>query len=187
MHWRRLVRVLHRDVGYFLTGLVILYCISGIAVNHIGEWNPNYATTVEQVDVGPLDGAALDTLQSQVVSRLELDPDDVANSHRPTAGEFVVFLPHGGKASIDPRTGKGTLKRVSTRPVIFESNVLHLNHLKGIWTWVSDAFAVLLLGLAVTGLFMLKGRKGLGGRGKWFVGAGMVVPIAALWVYYATR
>ena len=66
-------------------------------------------------------------------------------------------------------------------------NVLHLNHRKGFWTWVADPFSVLLIGLAVTGLFMLKGRTGLGGRGKWFVAAGVAVPGGFLILYHATR
>ena len=186
MRVRRLIRVLHRDVGYFLFGLVTFYAVSGVAVNHIDDWNPSYSTTVRAVSIGPLSGD-LDALEGQVVKRLELDPDEVAGRHRPAADTFVVFLPHGGEARVDLNSGEGTLKRVSTRPFLFESNVLHLNHLKGVWTWVADAFAVLLLGLAITGLFMLKGKTGLTGRGKWFVTAGLLLPAGFLVLYYVSR
>jgi uncharacterized membrane protein YhdT len=49
---------------------------------------------------------------------------------------------------------------------------------------VADTYAVLLLVMAVTGLFVLKGRKGLAGRGKWFVLAGLVVPLAFILLRY---
>jgi len=186
MRVRRLIRVLHRDVGYFLFGLVTFYSVSGIAVNHIDAWNPSYSTTVSAVSIGPLSGD-LDALEGAVVERLDLDPDEVAGRHRPAADTFVVFLPHGGEARVAISSGEGKLKRVRTRPFIFESNVLHLNHLKGVWTWVADAFAVLLLGLAATGLFMLKGRTGLMARGKWFVAAGLLLPAGFLVMYYVSR
>jgi hypothetical protein len=187
MRVRRLIRVLHRDFGYFLAGLVVFYCVSGVAVNHIDDWNPSYSTSVTPVALGPLEGVALDALEREVVVKAGLDTDDVAGRHRPDPRTIVVFLPHGGEARVDIATGEGTIRRVWTRPFLFESNVLHLNHLKGVWTWVADAFAVLLLGLAITGLFMLKGRTGLGGRGKWFVSAGILLPLAFLVYYYATR
>jgi len=184
---RQLIRVLHRDFGYFLVGLVIFYSVSGVAVNHIDDWNPSYSTSVTAVVLAPLEGTTLDDLEREVVAKAGLDPDEVAGRHRPDPRTIVVFLPHGGEARVEIATGQGTVKRVRTRPILFESNVLHLNHLKGVWTYVADAFAALLLGLALTGLFMLKGRTGLAGRGKWFVGAGILLPLGFLVYYYATR
>ncbi|MBP6630162.1 MAG: PepSY-associated TM helix domain-containing protein, partial [Kofleriaceae bacterium] len=56
--------------------------------------------------------------------------------------------------------------------------------LKGAWTYVADVFALALMVLAVTGLFMNKGARGLGGRGKWFVAGGLAVPVAAIVYMY---
>ncbi len=192
---RKIIRALHRDVGYFLTGLVILYCVSGIAVNHIDDWNPSYSTSVRDVELGALakDGAdpfetlGLDGLEGEVVRRLDLDPGDVQGRRRSSPTGFVVFLPDGGEAKLNALTGKGSLKLVSTRPGLFQANVLHLNHLKGAWTWVADIFSVLLIGLAISGLMMLKAKNGFLGRGKWFFAAGLLVPIVALVFYYASR
>jgi len=183
---RQLVRVLHRDIGYFCVGLTVFYAVSGLAVNHIDDWNPNYSRSVEQVALGPLTGD-IDSMERSVVNGAGIDPDDVRGRHRPDPATFVVFLPNGGEAKVAIATGKGKVVRISTRPFLFESNVLHLNHLKGIWTYVADAFSVLLILLAITGMFILKGRQGLGGRGKWFVSTGVVLPIAFLVYYYATR
>ena len=187
MKLRQLIRVVHRDVGYFCVGLTIFFAVSGVAVNHIDDWNPSYDITTEAIDVGPLPGTNLDQLQSQLVARLEIAPDDVAGRYRPEPGVFRLFLPNGGEANVRIATGRGTLRRVETRTFIFETNVLHLNHIKGVWTYVSDAFAVLLLLLATTGLLMLKGRQGLGGRGKWFTGAGLLLPIGFIVYYYVAR
>lgn len=187
MKLRQLIRVIHRDVGYFCVGLTVFFCVSGVAVNHIDDWNPSYDITTEDIDVGPLLGTDLNLLQSQLVARLNIDPDDIAGHYRPQAGVFRLFLPNGGEANVATATGRGTLRRVETRTFIFESNVLHLNHIKGVWTYVSDAFAVMLLLLAITGLFILKGRQGLGGRGKWFTAAGVLLPIGFIVYYYVAR
>jgi len=184
--WRHGVRVLHRDVGYVLTGMVLVFAISGVAVNHIDAWNPSYARDTQALELGPLPDAPLDALEAAVVARVPLDAADVRGRRLADDG-FHVFLPDGGEVTVDPATGAGTLLRVRRRPLLFETNVLHLNHLKGAWTFVSDAFAVLLAGLALTGLCMLRGDKGLAGRGKWLVAGGLVVPLAFVLRYYATR
>ncbi|HEX2898560.1 MAG TPA: PepSY-associated TM helix domain-containing protein, partial [Bacteroidia bacterium] len=66
--------------------------------------------------------------------------------------------------------------------VFYQANVLHRNSLKG-WKWMADVFAVLLIVLSLTGLFVLKGKYGLGGRGKWLVAAGLLPPLAAILIY----
>ncbi len=185
MKWRRLLRILHRDIGYAATALTIAYCISGIAVNHIEDWNPNYSITETAVDIGALPGDSYDAMEAHVVAELRLDPRHVKGRFMETETEFRVFLPEGGEVRVDVRSGRGTMKRIATRPFLYEVNVLHLNTIKGIWTWVADIFALALLVLAITGLFLLKGRHGLAGRGKWFVGAGFAIPVGfILYMYY---
>ena len=58
-----------------------------------------------------------------------------------------------------------------------KSGQAHLNNLKGVWTYVADVFAVALVFLAITGMTMMKGSRGLAGRGKWFVLAGLAIPV----------
>ena len=63
------------------------------------------------------------------------------------------------------------------RPLLRLANWLHLNRGKRAWTIVADAYAVFLLFLATSGVFMLPGKKGLVGRGWIFVLIGAAVPI----------
>jgi hypothetical protein len=62
-------------------------------------------------------------------------------------------------------------------------NQLHLNAPKRLWTLVADLYAGALAALALSGLFILKGPKGILGRGAWFVGAGTAVPLL-YWVWW---
>lgn len=185
--WRRTLRSLHRDIGYFISSLLLVYGVSGIAVNHIDEWNPSYQITSRQVSLGPMTAKGLSELEAEVVSRLSIDATAIRGRFQPDRSHFVVFLEHGGEVRINLATGKGTWKEVAPRRGLFEFNALHLNHLKGAWSYVADAFAVLLICLALSGLLMLKGTTGLAGRGKWFVLAGLSVPISAIIYYYQTR
>ena len=43
MNWRRINHALHRDIGFLCVGLTLLYALSGIAVNHMHDWNANYS------------------------------------------------------------------------------------------------------------------------------------------------
>ena len=45
MRLRRLIAVVHRDLGYACAAMTIIYAISGVAVNHVADWNPNYSIT----------------------------------------------------------------------------------------------------------------------------------------------
>ncbi|HRZ78208.1 MAG TPA: peptidase, partial [Bacteroidales bacterium] len=51
--WRKWNRAIHRDVGYFFFAMSIVYGISGIALNHLGDWNPSYHV-VDKVYTAPL-------------------------------------------------------------------------------------------------------------------------------------
>jgi len=42
MKLRKWNRIIHRDLGYIFFGMSIIYGLSGIALNHIGDWNPDY-------------------------------------------------------------------------------------------------------------------------------------------------
>jgi len=57
--------------------------------------------------------------------------------------------------------------------------MLHVNP-ETWWLLFSDIFAGALVLIALTGLFIGRGRYGLTGRGKWFVGAGVIAPLAAI-------
>lgn len=184
MHWRKLLRAVHRDVGYSVTALTLAYAMSGVAVNHIEDWNPNYAFESLDVDVGPLPEGTYDEMEAHVVAKLDLDPTQVKGRFMESETEFRVFLPDGQEVALDIRDGRGLFKRISTHAVIYEANILHLNTLKGVWTWVADAFALSLVLLALSGLLLNRGRNGLAVRGKWFLGAGFLLPLGFIGYMY---
>jgi len=114
----------------------------------------------------------------------------VAAALRGPAEVLVTFDADGQHRAEDiPRlvaplgAGTATIEVVRPRPILRQANFLHLNHAKRLWTWMADLYAVALGLLAVTGLFVLRGRKGITGRGAWLTGAGVVLPFVFLWLY----
>ncbi|MDA3778792.1 MAG: peptidase, partial [Bacteroidales bacterium] len=48
MKLRKLNRNIHRDLGYIFFGLTVIYAMSGIALNHLDDWNPNYIINTQE-------------------------------------------------------------------------------------------------------------------------------------------
>jgi uncharacterized protein len=174
---RRLIVVLHRDVGYFFAGLTIVYAVSGIAVNHVAHWNPSYEISRVQSDTGPLPEGDEQAARA-VLERLGVQqkPNAVV---RVSPSQLKVFFA-GRTLTIDTQKQRVEDETVRKRAGFFEANFLHLNHGKGLWTWFADLYALGLILLAITGVVMLRGRLGLRGRGKWLVAAGLLVPLLFL-------
>lgn len=178
--WRGLFRLVHRDLGYFCVALTLAYGLSGLAVNHLDDWNPNYRFATRTFALGALPAEATATpaaLEQYVVSALALERARVRGHVQDSATAFRVFLRDGEEVSLDLASGRGEHKTLARRAVLFQVNALHLNNLKGVWTYVADAFAVSLMLLALTGMTMMKGAQGFTGRGKWFVAGGLAVPV----------
>lgn len=183
MRWRKLNRILHRDIGYFFFGMSIIYGLSGIALNHIDDWDPSYIIRNERVQVEP-EVLKPGMSKEQVLDVLdELDIDNRFKSfYYPRADILKVFL-KGGSVTFNITSGAGNLELVTRRSVFYEFNFLHYNNPKFIYTYFSDIYGAGLMIMAFTGLFMLQGRKGLSGRGKWFVGIGILIPLIFLLFY----
>ncbi len=175
--WRYWNNVLHRDLGYLCAFLTIVYAISGVAVNHIHDWNPNYKIEHIEREFEPFPISDKATMVNDATRLLGLPQP--RESFRPDP-ETVQLFYEGWSVEVHALEGLAVEERSRERIVLRDANYLHLNHPKGLWTYFADAYAVLLLLLAATGLFVLKGKKGLTGRGKWFVLAGAAIPIIFL-------
>lgn len=179
MKLRKWIVTLHRDVGYFFTGVVVVYAVSGISVNHADDWNPNFIVEHSEVHLSlPADRNAIDA--RTVVAALEpLGAEQTFRSFAfPSAEKIKIYLKDGDiVASLGD--GQGVRETIRRRPVLHHFNMLHLNP-ETWWLVFSDLFASALVLIAGTGLFIARGKYGLTGRGKWLVGAGLIAPLAAM-------
>lgn len=180
---RKWCRWIHRDVSFFLSGVVIIYAVSGIAMNHRRTFNPDYS--VERIGVTIPDGAPLSrTMTAGEVRRL-LEPlgaaEGYAKHYFPQEHTMKVFIKGGSSLEVDLRSRCGVYEKLTPRPVLRAFTRLHYNPGRW-WTWFADLFACGLLLLTLTGIVMVRGGKGLWGRGGVELAAGIAVPLLFLFL-----
>lgn len=175
--WRRWNNAIHRDAGYLVVGLTLVYAFSGLLVNHAETFNSDFSTEVEVLELPPIPPGDQWTREAAIVEALELP---MPKSSWWKGDDRVELFYTGWSAHADLEAGVARVERQHERPVLKFLNDLHLNRVKGLWTVLADVYAIALFALALTGLFVLRGRKGLTGRGKWLVGAGVAIPVLVL-------
>jgi hypothetical protein len=174
IQWRALLRALHRDFGYTAVGLTVIYALSGLAVNHIGDWDPSFQEYTAQHELGALAGQDDQAIAARAAKALGIreEPRDV---FRASPEEVDVTFEHRS-LHVNPTTGHIDEEGQKPRFFLRAANWLHLNRGKKAWRYVADTYAVALLFLATSGMFMIAGKKGLLGRGALFVALGAAIP-----------
>ncbi|MEM9457922.1 MAG: PepSY-associated TM helix domain-containing protein [Myxococcota bacterium] len=178
LRWRKWLRALHRDFGYIAVGLTFIYALSGLAVNHIADWDPNFENFEREVTLAtPLpadDEEAARVVQEQV--GISGEPLDIY----PVTDDLLEISLDDRTLHVTRSSGHVFIEGQEPRFFLRAANWLHLNRGKKAWTWFADGYAVVLLFLATSGIFMLPGRKGLLGRGAVLVGLGIAIPLVYL-------
>lgn len=178
---RRLNIATHRDLGYFFSTLIIVYCISGLALNHINDFNPDFI--IEKSEVAISGSYTSKDVNDQLIRSFgEIVGEESYKVYdAPTSDQVKVYYDNAS-LHVNFSTHKAMYEKVSRRPVLYQSNVIHRNTVKG-WKWVSDVFAFMLITISITGLFILKGKHGITGRGKWLMAAGTLPIIIVLIIH----
>jgi hypothetical protein len=179
MSWRKWNRIIHRDFGYFFTGVIIIYAVSGIALNHLKDWNPNYSVEYKEFKAN-VPQKKEDINKEWVLSVLKKynEQDNYKKHFFPNSEKLKVFLMNGSM-QIDLKTGESSIEKLNKRFLIYQFNFLHYNPQRW-WTWFSDVFAVALVIISITGLLIQRGKNGITGRGAWLTGLGILIPLLFL-------
>jgi len=82
----------------------------------------------------------------------------------------------GGTGVYDSQSGTIDYEKYTKREFVYWINRLHYNKVKG-WSIMGDLFAVSLIFFAVSGIFIVKGKKGLAGSGKYYLIGGILIPV----------
>ena len=167
--FRKWSRIIHRDLSFFFAGMILIYAISGIVMNHRDSINPHYTVTRTE------DLSDKSKVNEKVILAL-LEPLNEAGNftkyYYPKPDRIKVFLKGGSSLVVNTRTKDAVYEGVKRRPLISSMVQLHFNPGKW-WTWFADAFAV-------SGMVMIKGPKGLWGRGGIELVGGILIPILFL-------
>lgn len=175
---RKILRAIHRDIGYLGVGLTVVYALSGIAVNHIQDWEPNQTTLTGSAPLSTVAAASDRALAQQAAaqvlgSQAVVDSDSVYRE-----GALLEFQSQQTRFFVDVDRDQISWERDEDRFFFKAANWLHLNRGKKAWTYIADTYAVALLFLALSGLWMIPGKRGFWGRGVILVLLGASVPVA---------
>lgn len=177
---RKWSRILHRDLGFFFIGTTLIYALSGIALNHLSDWNPNYSVDIKEFTTS-IDLKKSTNIEQNVLLLLD-EIDNRAHYKKyyyPQSNYIKIFLSGGSSVVVNTETGAGRAEFLRKRPIFYQVNYLHYNP-NSWWTWFSDVFAGVLILLALSSMFMLKGKYGMLGRGGLLTLAGIIIPILFL-------
>lgn len=171
--WRAWLRAIHRDVGYLAVGFTIIYAVSGIAMNHIDSWDPSFRAESRTLVITPVaDELDDDAAAAYVAKAAGLEAP--ASVYR--AGD-EVRLEYENGTKVTAIAEQVTVQARSDRFFFRAAVWLHATRGKTAWKYISDIYAVLLLYLAISGLFMIKGKLGFKWRGSLLVATGVAVPV----------
>jgi len=178
----KLNRVTHRDIGYLITGLTIIYALSGIALNHKHNWNPNYIIDhrIIKTDMRFERGAVDDDKVLEFLEEIG-EGENYKTYYYPTGDRLTVFL-DGGSVQVNVKSGEGYVERLTKRPLFYQINFLHYNPGKW-WKYFSDIYCLSLILVTITGLFIVKGRNGITRRGAILTAVGIMLPLMFLFIY----
>ena len=187
MKWRKINRILHRDLGYIFFGMTIIYSVSGIVLNHRKKGgdasivNRSIAFNHVSTEKSKVDKDFV----YELMDMNDISDSEFKNYYFQTSDLLMVYL-KDGHISYKLSSGEGEFIEIRERPVLYEFNFLHYNKPKKLWTWFSDIFAGSLCLIAITGLFILKGKNGITRRGAILVSFGIIIPTIFLALFLWT-
>jgi uncharacterized protein len=175
--WRAWLRAFHRDFGYAAIGFTVIYAVSGIAQNHIEDWGDvSYRTFEASKTITPIPDNVSDEQAIATITGL-VDFGKPASAIR--AGD-EIRLEYANGSKVTAIGSEVTIQGRERRAFIGAANWLHTARNKKGWKYVADVYAALLLYLAISGIFMIKGKLGLKWRGAILITAGVAVPMSAV-------
>ncbi len=183
MKLRKLNRIIHRDLGYFFTGMVIIYALSGIALNHKHDWNPNYIINTKSFQYHlPSDSVLkIDNTISDLIINAGVE-EGYKKHYFPHNNVIKIFLSKGSTITYNQETGLVFLEEIKQRPIFYSINFLHFNPGR-VWKYFSDFFALSLIIITVSGLILIRGKNGFRWRGFILMSVGLITPIILYFLY----
>jgi uncharacterized protein len=168
----------HRTLAYFYVGLIISFAISGIFLNHRRDFSPSsYVSSVKEISILPI---ASDSVNDAFVENLKKENGikDKLRRYR-IEKEILKISFEQNDVEIDLTTGKGTIETYKTRPLIGQMTQLHQDT-SNWWIYYSDLFGLSMAIIAITGMFIQKGKNSFKKRGWILALIGIIFPLIFL-------
>jgi len=181
--FRKYCRKIHSHLSFFFVGVILVYAISGIAMNHLKDFNPQYTISVKNYTVKGNFPHPHNFTEQKIIELLKEVNEHLNYTKHfyPNKSSMKVFLKSGSSFTLNTQTGEVNYEGLKKRPVFHQLSFLHYNPNLW-WTVFSDIFAGCLILICFTGLFMNKGKRGLRGIGGIELATGILIPILFLFM-----
>ena len=125
--FRKWSRVIHRDLSFFFSGMVLIYAISGIVMNHRDSINPNYTVKQQEYVLSEPLPAKAQINKKTVLSLLEPlgEAGNYTKHYFPREEVMKVFLKGGSSLQVNIQTGAAVYESVKKRPILGGMTRLH--------------------------------------------------------------
>jgi hypothetical protein len=182
--WRKYFRKIHTHISFFFSGVILVYAISGLTMNHLKDFNPQYMISVNDYKADGVFPRKQNLTKNEVLTLLEKvdERDNYTKHYYPNKNTMKVFLKGGSSFALNTQTGEVKYEALNKRPFFSQLSFLHYNPNRW-WTFFSDVFAICLIIITLTGITMLKGKNGLKGTGGIELVAGLMIPLLFLFFF----
>lgn len=174
------VRSTHRDIAYFYVGLIIAFSFSGIFLNHRQSWHPRrYSYSIREFTIAP---AAKEAITADYISKFTHDQQIEDELRRFQVVDQTLKISYANNdVEVDITTGKGKIETYRTTPLLGQMTKLHQDTSKW-WIYYSDVFGAAMMVIAITGMFIEKGKNSFRSRGLKLALAGLLFPLIFLFL-----
>ena len=154
-------RFAHRYLSFFFAGMIIVYAISGLVMNHRDSINPYHKVEQKQFSVGDKTLYEKQNITKNTILEL-LDSLDEGGKYThhfyPEPQRLKIFLKGGSSILVDTQSGIADYERLSKKIIIGGMVKLHYDPSLW-WTIFSDVFVVSLIVIVISGFFMIPTKK----------------------------
>jgi hypothetical protein len=174
------VRNTHRDIAYFFLGLIIAFSLSGIFLNHRQSWHPRrFVYSSKEITI-PIPGGK-EAVNEEYIKEFTAAQgiDDNLRRFAVDDKNILRISYASNDVQVDITTGKGKIETYMVTPLLGQMTKLHQDTSKW-WIYYSDVFGLAMLTLAITGMFIEKGKNSYRKRGWWLTALGLIFPLIFL-------
>ncbi len=175
-------RFIHRYLSFFFAGMIIIYAMSGIVMNHRDSINPYYNVVQKEFSVKNKDEFKKDNITEAIVTEMLTtvgEEDNYTHHYFPKPNVVKIFLKGGSSAFVNTTTGTVNYEGVSKKALIGGMVKLHYDP-NAWWTIFADVFAVALLLIVITGFTMIPTKKLVSPKVIVPTILGIIIPIVFL-------
>lgn len=162
---RYTMRSLHRDIGFFVIGITIIYGLSGILLVYRDTGLLKSEKVVEKTIQPNLKASQLGAVMHVRAVKVVKEEGD------------VIYFQNG---NYNAATGELNYTANQLPSFLNKLNQFHKTSSRNVVHYISIIYAVLLLFLAISSFWMYKPKSNMFKRGLYLTGAGLVLAILLL-------